>query len=82
MRRRKFGKKLLTTKGYVLEPNKWYVGAQMGKSDRSTNYHYFSLNISVVDPDPLHFGNLDPHPDPHSHPDPDPHQLKIRIRLK
>ncbi len=31
---------------------------------------------SVVDPDPYHFGNLDPHPDPH------PHQIKIRIRTK
>jgi hypothetical protein len=28
---------------------------------------------SVVDPDPPHFGKLDPHPDPH--------QLKIRIRV-
>jgi hypothetical protein len=31
---------------------------------------------SVVDPDPDHFGNLDPHPDPH------PHQIKIRILIK
>jgi hypothetical protein len=29
---------------------------------------------NVVDPDPHHFGNLDPHPDPH------PHQIKIRIK--
>ncbi len=31
---------------------------------------------SLVDPDPHHFGNLEPHPDPH------PHQIKIRIRIK
>jgi hypothetical protein len=29
------------------------------------------LKGSVVDPDPHHFGNLDPHP----------HQIKIRIRI-
>ncbi len=32
---------------------------------------YFFLLCSVVDPDPDHFGNLDPHP----------HQLKISIRI-
>ncbi len=31
---------------------------------------------SVVDPDPHHFGNLDPHRDPHQH------KIKIRIRLR
>jgi hypothetical protein len=43
-----------------------------------------------VDPDPHHFGNLDPHPnpDPHHfgnldpHPDPHPHQIKIRIWIR
>jgi hypothetical protein len=30
----------------------------------------------VVDPDPHHFDNLDPHPEPHLH------QIKIRIRIK
>jgi hypothetical protein len=30
----------------------------------------------VVDPDPHHFGNLDPNPDMH------PQQIKIRIRIK
>jgi hypothetical protein len=33
------------------------------------------MKISVVDPDPHHLGNLDPHPDPHQH------QIKIRIRI-
>jgi hypothetical protein len=31
-----------------------------------------------VDPDPHHFGNLDPHPDPDAH----PHQIKIRILIR
>jgi hypothetical protein len=48
-----------------------------------------------VDPDPRHFGNLDPDPrklkirireppDPHhfGNLDPDPHQIKIRIRIR
>jgi hypothetical protein len=30
----------------------------------------------VLDPDPDHIDNLDPHPDPHLH------QIKIRIRIK
>jgi hypothetical protein len=34
----------------------------------------YLLYGSDVDPDPHHFGNLDPHPDPH--------QIKIRIRIK
>jgi hypothetical protein len=34
----------------------------------------YCANTSVVDPDPHHFDNLDPHQDPHS--DPDPHQIK------
>jgi hypothetical protein len=33
-------------------------------------------NSSVVDPDPDHFVNLDPHVDPH------PHQIKIGIRIR
>jgi hypothetical protein len=40
---------------------------------------FYSRSIprtSVVDPDPHHFGNLDPDPDP------DPHQIKIRIRIR
>jgi hypothetical protein len=32
-------------------------------------------DTSVVDPDPHHFGKLDPHPDPH------PHQIKILISI-
>jgi hypothetical protein len=35
-----------------------------------------ATDCRVVDPDPHHFGKLDPHPDPH------PHQIKIRIRMK
>jgi hypothetical protein len=35
-----------------------------------------SVGHSVVDPDPRHFVNLDPHPDPH------PHQTKIGIRIR
>jgi hypothetical protein len=29
--------------------------------------HQHRTAISVVDPDPHHFGNLDPHPDPYPH---------------
>jgi hypothetical protein len=36
---------------------------------------YTVVFYSVVDPDPHHFGNLDPHPDPH------PHKIRIRIRI-
>ncbi len=45
---------------------------------RSLQIRILAPQISVVDPDPHldpdphHFGNLDPHPDPH--------QIKIRIR--
>jgi hypothetical protein len=43
---------------------------------------YFSVYASDVEPDPHHFGNLDPDP----HPDPLSHQIKIpisiRIRIK
>jgi hypothetical protein len=38
--------------------------------------NFFQVYSSVVDPDPHHFGNLDPHPDPH------PHQIKTRIRIR
>jgi hypothetical protein len=40
----------------------------------SSMVQIITLRDSVVDPDPHHFGNLDPHPDPH--------QIKIRIRIR
>jgi hypothetical protein len=46
-----------------------------------TTQHRFSWT-SVVDPDPHHFGNLDPAPHQENNPDPDPHQIKIRIRIR
>ncbi len=42
----------------------------------SWNYKCCFEQGSVVDPDPHHFGNLDPHPDPHTH------QIKFRIRIR
>ena len=37
---------------------------------------WYVVKYRVVDPDLLHFGNLDPHPSLHSR------QIKIRIRIK
>ncbi len=49
------------------------VSYKMCKMSKSKHQQYHTLQkSSVVDPDPHHFGNLDPHP----------HQIKIRIRIR
>jgi hypothetical protein len=65
------------------------IGCISKEGRRDSFALYFSVYANDVEPDPHHFGKLDPHPDPLSHQikirisqHQNPHQMKISILIR